>query len=101
MKLPHFSVVGVIFTWVLLTLTLYRLTHLVTKDGITRGPRDRFIAKHPNTLRAELIHCDWCVSVWLGGIGYFFACHMLNLPLPALQAVSSMAVCGFIGNFTD
>lgn len=61
---------GRVFTspWLLATLALLataRLTRLVTRDAITDPPR-AWITKHARPSVTYLVHCPWCVSIYLG-----------------------------------
>jgi hypothetical protein len=50
-------------------LATARLTRLVTTDRITQGPRGWALRRlKEGGLLAYLVVCDWCVSVYIGGI---------------------------------
>lgn len=45
------------------TLAVARLTRLVTRDRITRRPRN-WVWEHAPEPIAALVDCPWCVSIW-------------------------------------
>jgi hypothetical protein len=54
--------------WLLVTLAVLataRLTRLVTTDSIT-DPARAWLHDHTPPWVTYLVHCPWCVSVWLG-----------------------------------
>jgi hypothetical protein len=54
-------------TLLVAALATARLTRLVTTDRITEAPRVWLLRRLPSdSLRAYLIVCDWCVSVYVG-----------------------------------
>lgn len=55
---------------VVLALATARITGLITSDDITADLRNRIIYRkgsvdHPRGLIADLIRCQWCVSIWV------------------------------------
>jgi hypothetical protein len=56
-----------VFVYVILTLSVWRLTHLVVEDQIpiVKSPRDWIIARKPHGNVAYLLGCTYCSSVWV------------------------------------
>lgn len=60
--------------WVLgiYTLAAARLTGLITDDDITSTARDAVLQRLPDTrlgrALADLITCQWCVSIWMSAL---------------------------------
>lgn len=56
-----------IATLVICTLAVARLTRLITRDRITRAPREWLLRRlDAESLTAWLIVCDWCASFYVG-----------------------------------
>ncbi|HEX6518264.1 MAG TPA: hypothetical protein VF049_22075 [Nocardioidaceae bacterium] len=54
---------------VVMTLATARVTRLVTRDRILDAPRRAVLRALPDGhLLAYLVVCDWCVSVYTGGV---------------------------------
>lgn len=81
-------------------LATYRITRLVTKDGITQRPRDAILAwalrpsrwgraRHPKV--AELIECPWCVSAYAAAVVLVLRCHPAGRVLLTALALSAAA----------
>lgn len=81
----------------ILGLAVARGTRLVTEDVIAEPFRrffvNRFGEDHKLTI---LVHCVFCVSVWLGFAAAVFACLVLGISwwllLPLALALSQVAV---------
>lgn len=50
---------------ILAVLATARLTRLVNEDAILDGPR-AWMTEHAGPKTVYLIHCPWCVSIYLG-----------------------------------
>ena len=58
-----------LITFAVAALATARITRLITTDRITQAPRNRILRKlNPEGLLAYLVVCDWCVSVYAGGL---------------------------------
>lgn len=54
-------------TILLTMLATARITRLITTDRVTDGIRERIMSRMGADSRTGyLIHCDWCVSVYVG-----------------------------------
>lgn len=90
---------GEVFVFVLLSLCIYRAQRLVTTDewppsqALRRYVERRF---GPHSSWAELVHCPWCVSVWLGAPVAFAFDYFVGLALPVAQFAAAVAVAGLI-----
>ncbi len=73
------------FLHVLVALSTYRLTRLVTADRITQRIREWAVAK--GEMLEYLATCDWCLSIWIA-------------PLPSVLAVlypsNRLVLVGFV-----
>lgn len=93
-------------TLLIYTLAVARVTGLIVADDLIENQRDAFIGwldDRPKTLGAfvaALIQCQWCVSVWVGGIVaplvWFFGDSPVML-IPAVALFFSQ-VTGMISN---
>src|SRR5262245_28692426 len=54
-------------TVVLIVLTAYRLTRLVTADELLADARDRFVARHDHKL-GYVAGCPFCLSIYAAAI---------------------------------
>ena len=54
-------------TLVIAVLAVYRITRVITTDVIFNTPRE-WVEEHtkPGGYLDELLHCNWCVSFWVG-----------------------------------
>lgn len=80
-------------TLLLAALATARLTRLVTRDRITRAPRNWALRRLPDGhLLAYLLMCDWCVSVYMGaataGAWWAWGDHRLYVAAVAALAFS-------------
>jgi hypothetical protein len=103
-NLPHYGTVGIVFTWILLTLSLYRVVRFITTDSFPpMFAIRRFIVRGlgEENRWSDVVDCSHCVAVWISILGYLFAAHMLTVPLPVLQAAASMTVIGVISNYDN
>lgn len=101
---------------IVLSLATHRITRLITRDAfpLIAIPREKFsnrwsVYDEPEEARGTPVHpkgtnlfmrslsylweCDWCTSVWVGGILTLVTSQIANVPLPWLvwPAVSSIA----------
>lgn len=111
-------------TYILIALSVHRLTRFVTRDKfpgiavpryyITNwfDPSDEYVRtqaiKHPDrpaprqrggllgSSVAYLIECDWCVSVWVSGAVVTGATHFTSVPLPFFAWLAASTVTGLI-----
>ena len=58
-------------TFVLVSLTAARVTRLITSDSLTTPLRHALVNHASQRKHAPwyvvLVHCDWCVSIWVAG----------------------------------
>jgi len=81
--------------FIVLALATFRLTRLVTTDAITERARDWVAAKGP--MRAYLVHCDWCISIYAGSL--VLGLYMIS-PV-AILVLALSAVTGIIAARVD
>lgn len=83
-------------TVVLVALSTYRLTRLVTADRITQKLREAVLAR--GEMIGYLVTCDWCLSIWLAPIptGLAVAFPENRLVHVALLALSASALTGLL-----
>jgi len=56
-----------LITLLLGALATARITRLITLDRLTKAPRAWITRRLPDdSLLAYLVHCGWCVSVYIG-----------------------------------
>lgn len=106
--------------WLLILLTVlvtFRLTVLVTRDRITRVPRERLqgwaesrwerrTGRTSDTDEwqseiAYLLSCPWCVSIWVGGATVLAVGLTHDLPAPILVWLAASGVTGLLAEVTD
>lgn len=91
-----------VFRFLLLTLSAYRLTRLVTTDSLTEELRssinDRFGA---DSKLAVLISCPWCSSVFIASAVFLVERYLWQPPLWMLGMVASYAIIGFLGTYDE
>lgn len=61
---------------ILFCLGVARITHLLANDLILDRPRIWVIRKVGNEWFADLITCQWCLSIWIA-----FAASAISIPL--------------------
>lgn len=104
---------------IILGLATHRVTRLVTRDQLPliAVPRERFTSRwaaydEPEDMRGVAVHpkgtnvfmrslaylweCDWCTSVWVGGILTLTAAQLASVPLPWLVWPAVSAIAGLI-----
>lgn len=88
-----------VFVWVLLTLAVYRAIRFIAFDDFPpmAATRDYLTAKMGDKW-GVLVECPWCLSMYLVPVAYLVAVQFVSIPLPFLQAVATMTVCGLVGN---
>lgn len=84
------------FLLVLVALSTYRLTRLVTADRLTQRFRQWAIAK--GEMIGYLATCDWCLSIWVAPIPSVVAvlAPSNRLVLAGMIALSASALTGLI-----
>lgn len=93
------SLGAMVALWVGLTLTLARVTRLVTDDHWPPSAMFRQYVKERTGVTSgwyTFITCPWCVSVWFAIPLYVWAWHLLAYPLIAY--VASTYVAGALGS---
>ena len=84
---------------VLGALCVYRVSILLTRDTFPFGtPRDWLTRRYTGDI-VELLHCVWCVSMWLGaGLWVLNLYYWPNEWLVGFEVITSFsAVAGFLG----
>lgn len=83
-------------TMILVALSTYRLTRLVTADRITQKLREAIIAR--GEMIGYLTTCDWCLSIWLAPIPTSLVVMFPGnrLILIGLMALSASALTGLL-----
>jgi len=106
---------------IILGLATHRVTRLVTRDAmpLVAVPREKFVSRwaaydEPEEMKGVGIHpkgtnvvmrslaylweCDWCASVWVGGILTLITANVVSLPLPWLVWPAISSVTGLIAS---
>ena len=85
-------------TIILVALSTYRLTRLITADRITQKLREAVIAR--GEMVGYLATCDWCLSIWLAPIPTGLAVMFpgTRLILIGLLALSASALTGLLAS---
>lgn len=54
----------------ILSLSVWRFTHLIVDDHIpvVRKPREWIVARNPDGNVAYLVGCTWCSGVWVAAV---------------------------------
>lgn len=90
-----------VFTFAVLALATFRLQHFVTVDNVPgayiRNPVERRFGN--DSKLAELVHCPWCVSVYVGVVVFVEHYGFGFVPLVAYGALAAMAVSGLLGEW--
>lgn len=83
-------------TIILVALSTYRLTRLVTADRITQKLREWLIAR--GEMLGYLATCDWCLSIWVAPIPSSLVIMFPGnrLILVGLLALSASALTGLL-----
>lgn len=77
-------------------LAVYRLTRLVQEDTLTEPAREAVALVLGESRWSELLHCPWCLSVWLAG-GVVLARRVFPRAWPAVARVLAYsAVTGLL-----
>lgn len=108
-----------LLTFIILALATHRVTRFVTRDQLplVAIPREAFVSRwaaydEPEDMKGVGIHakgtnvfmrslaylweCDWCTSVWVGGILTLTTAHVASVPLPWLVWPAVSAIAGLI-----
>lgn len=83
-----------IFHFIILSLAVYRLTVLVSRDG---GPFKVFV-KLRTIDRLKVLKCPYCSSVWISAVvnvAYYYSCEQSPIPvlLGLIFAMSAISIC--------
>lgn len=102
-----------------LALATHRLTRFLTRDALPLIdiPRAAFVNRWaaydaPEEMKGQPVHpkgtnilmrslaylweCDWCMSVWVGGILTLITSQLVNVPLPVLTWLAASSITGLI-----
>lgn len=106
-----------VLVFILIALATFRLTRMVTTDVVPFGSmREAFVnrwgiyddaadkkvaigGRRTNGFMRKLAYlweCDWCASIWVGGILTLITVQFVSIPLPVLVWLSASAVTGLI-----
>lgn len=91
-----------VFRWVLLSLTAFRLTRLLTTD--VYPPTEWFREKALSALGpkwGEIVSCPWCASPYIVGIVYAVDNFLWTIPTILLAAGATMAVVGYLATYDE
>lgn len=80
---------------VLVSLAVYRLTVLVTRDEITKWWREGLQRRYTGSF-VEFWFCPWCVSVWLGAGAVLLAIYQWGWWQWVCLAFVASGVAGFL-----
>ncbi len=89
---------------VLFTLTVARLTRLITTDKLLEPLRNWVTQKRgPDSQLTYLVHCTWCTSMWIAFAGAPFAVWLsgVDWSWTALIALAASHVTGLLTRFDD
>lgn len=91
--------------WVVDAVAVYRLTRLVTADGITEPLRDAIDdwSREGGRLRekaAELVTCPWCMSMWWS-LGLVFIVRRAPWWPRMADALAFSAVAGLVSLYDE
>lgn len=91
-----------IFRFVLLTLSAYRLTRLITTDAITEDFRD-WVGKHfgEKSKWFTLVGCPWCVGVYISSAVFLVERYLWQPPMWMLGMVAAYAIIGLLGTYDE
>lgn len=85
-------------TVVLLALTVYRATRLVTCDSFPPALRLRsFIVNRGPEWLGDLVTCPWCASVWLSAAITATTQLFISVPAPVLVSAAATVFAGLLG----
>lgn len=116
---PTITTMSTLILIVVLALATHRATRLLTRDALPliATPRTRFVNRwaaydEPEEMKGVAVHpkgtnifmrsvaylweCDWCMSVWVGGILTLVTSQLINLPLPWLVWPAVSSITGLI-----
>jgi len=86
------------FTFVLVALSCYRITRLVTRDRITLRLRRAIDGRLGDTSTwGYFVRCPWCVGAWVAAGVVFAVDADVGLRLPLLYWLAVSAVIGLLG----
>lgn len=91
--------VSLILLFIVLALCVYRVTHLITTDHFppVAKLRDRVWRKFgDDSWVTYLSTCQWCVSVYVGGVLTLLTDLIIGIPSPWLWWGAASAVTGFL-----
>jgi hypothetical protein len=103
-------------TVLLVVLATHRLTVLVVSDRILATPRDRLQARFERRAEARtatvsrdewqspfayLLSCEWCASIWIGGLVTGLTALTVGVALPVLTWLAASGVTGVLAELTD
>lgn len=92
------------FRFVLLSLTCFRLTRLVTTDewppsNWFREAVEKRFGEHSSWM--TLVTCPWCWGVWTTGVVYAVDHFIWTIPTILLAAGATMALVGLLGTYDE
>lgn len=79
-------------------LCCFRLTRLITEDGIFDKPRQKIVDRTDKF--SELVECSWCVSIYFG-VGIVIASRLApKVFRPFAEAMALSAITGIVAERT-
>lgn len=89
------------FGWLVIVIALstHRLTRLVTRDAFPLSVRLReAIARRwgDESWQSYLSECDWCASMWVGGVLTGITAQVVDVPVPFLVWWTASGLTGLI-----
>lgn len=85
----------------LTALTVYRITHLIADDQFPpiAWARNRIGQRFgPSSAITYLSTCQWCISVYVGGVITWIVNWRYGLPAPLMVWATTSAVAGFLSS---
>lgn len=101
------TLLEIISLTVVLGLTSYRLTRLITTDtfppvqGFRRWVRRRTARAEDDGWQYELITCPWCMGAWISGALVLITDLFVSVPYPWLMWGVVATITGFIGQYDE
>ena len=87
---------------VILALTTYRVTRLITRDEIVSNLRTKYFTKFPpeTSKLGYLVTCEWCMSFWVASL--LVICFMINtVTVIAMVPFALSALAGLFTAYED
>lgn len=90
-----------VFSLVVVSLAVARITRLVTADKLTERARVAVLRRlNPNGMLAYLAVCDWCASVYVAA-GVVSVYHFWEASIWIYLALAASYVAGFLNSRSE